>query len=65
MEHEGNIYTNCDWCFWHGHQRIIKGPGRLGRGRISGDYPNDSIIENGQNTEMSPGDLMVWFVFFV
>ena len=23
----------------------------------SGDYPNDSIIENDQNTEKSPGDL--------
>ena len=19
MEHEGDKYTNCDWCFWHGH----------------------------------------------
>ena len=18
MEHEGDNYTNCDWCFWHG-----------------------------------------------
>ena len=24
---------------------------------VSGDYPNDSIIENGQNTVKSPGDL--------
>ena len=24
---------------------------------MSGDHPNDSIIENGQNTEKSPGDL--------
>ena len=23
----------------------------------SGDYPNNNIIENSQNTEMSPGDL--------
>ena len=23
----------------------------------SGDYPNKSIIEDGQNTEKSPGDL--------
>ena len=23
----------------------------------SGDHPNDSIIENGQNTEKSSGDL--------
>ena len=19
MEHEGDNYTNCDWCFWHGN----------------------------------------------
>ena len=24
---------------------------------MSGDHPNYSIIENGQNTEKSPGDL--------
>ena len=32
---------------------MIKGPGGLG----SGDYPNDSFIENGQNTMDSLGDL--------
>ena len=36
---------------------IIKGPGGIGSGRMSGDYPNESIIENGQNTEKCPGDL--------
>ena len=35
----------------------MKGPGIFGRWRPSGDYPNNSIIENGQNTEKSPGDL--------
>ena len=25
---------------------------------MSGDYPNDSIAEDGQNTVTSPGDLM-------
>ena len=25
--------------------------------RMSGDHPNESIIENSQNTEKSPGDL--------
>ena len=29
----------------------MKGPGGLGSWQTSGDYPNDSIIENGQNTE--------------
>ena len=36
---------------------ITKGTGGLGSWRTSGDYPNNSIIENGQNTEKSPGDL--------
>ena len=57
MEHKGDNYTNYDWCFWHGNQRIIKGPGGFGSWRPSGDHPNNSIIENGQNTEKSPGDL--------
>ena len=54
MEHEGDKYTNFDWCFWHGNQRIIKEPGVFGSRRSSGDHPNNSIIENGQNTEKSP-----------
>ena len=29
----------------------------LGSWWMSGDYPNDSIIENSQNTEKSLGDL--------
>ena len=51
MEHEGKIYANCDWCLWHGNKRIITGPGRFGSWRPSGDHLNNSIIENGQNTE--------------
>ena len=35
---------------------IIKRPGRLGSWRTGRDYPNDSIIENGQNPKTSPGD---------
>ena len=58
MEHEGDNYTNLDWCFWYSHQRIIKGTGGLGGRRTSGDHPNYNIIENGQNTENSPGHLM-------
>ena len=57
MEHEGDNYTNREWCFWYSHQRIIKGTGGLGSWRMSGDHPNYSIIENSQNTEKSPGDL--------
>ena len=57
MEHEGDNYTNRDWCFWYSYQRIIKGTERRGRWRPSGNHPNDSIIENGQKTEKSPRDL--------
>ena len=37
--------------------RIIKRTGGLGNKRMSEDYPNYYIIENGQNTKKSPGDL--------
>ena len=62
MEHKGGDYTNRDWCFWYSHQRIIEGTGGLGGRRTSGDYPNYRIIENGQNTEKSPGDLRRLFI---
>ncbi len=42
---------------WHSNKRIIKRPGGLGSWRAGRDYPNDSIVEDGQNTETSPGDL--------
>ena len=58
MEHEGDSYTNRNWYFWFNHQRIIKRTGGIGNRRTIGDHPNDSIIENGQNTEKSPGDLL-------
>ena len=57
MEHENDNYTNRDWCFWYNHQRNIKGTEGLGNKRTSGDHPNYYIIENGENTEKSPGDL--------
>ena len=57
MEHEGNNYTNCDWCFWYSHRRIIKGTGGLENKRTSGYYPIYYIIEDSQNTETSPRDL--------
>ena len=49
--------TNRYWCFWYSNQRIIKGTEELGLRSTSGDHPNYNIIENGQNTEKSPGDL--------
>ena len=36
---------------------MIKRPGGLGNWRTGRDYTNDSISENGQNPETSPGDL--------
>ena len=36
---------------------LLKGTGGLESWRTSRDHPNDSIIENGQNTEKSSGDL--------
>ena len=38
-------------------KRFIKRPGGHVSWRTGRDYPNDSIAENGQNTETSPGDL--------
>ena len=37
---------------------IIKVLGGLGSWRTGRDHPNDSIVEDRQNTEKSPGDLM-------
>ena len=36
---------------------LVKGLRGLGNKRTSGDHPNYSIIEIGQNTEKIPGDL--------
>ena len=57
MEHAGDNYTNCNWCVWNSNSGITKGTRGLGGGRTSGDHPNDSIVENCQNTKKSPGDL--------
>ena len=36
---------------------LLKGQNDMEVWRTSGDHPNDSIIENGQNTEKNPGDM--------
>ena len=33
MEHEGDDYTNRNWCFWYSHPSIIKGTRGLGKKR--------------------------------
>ena len=40
-----------------GTQTIGKRTGGLGNIRTNGDHPNYCIIEIGQNTEKSPGDV--------
>ena len=57
MEHEGDDYTNRDWCIWYSNKMTIKGTGGLRSWRTSRDHPNYSIVENDQNTEKSLGDL--------
>ena len=58
VEHENDNYTNCDWCFCDSNRRIIKRTGGRKNKSRSEDHPNNnSIFENGQNTEKSPRDL--------
>ena len=47
--------TSCNWRARYSHQMISKGTGGLGNKRTSGDHPNYSIVEIGQNTEQSAG----------
>ena len=57
LEHESDVYTNCNWCSWYSHQRINKGTRGLGNKRTRGNHPNYCIIEIGQNIKKSPGDV--------
>ena len=57
MEHESNGDTNCNWGAQNSHQRIDKEIGGLGDKRTSGDHRNHIIVEIGQNTKKSPGNL--------
>ena len=56
MKHGNNGDTSCNWCARYSHQRINKGTGGRENKRMSGDHPNYSIFEIGQNTTKSPGD---------
>ena len=53
--HESDGCTNYNWCSCY--NGLVQGLEDLEKKRTSGDHPNYSIIENGQNTEKSPGDL--------
>ena len=60
VEHESDNYTNCNWCTWYSHQRIDTRPARgLINNRTGGVHSNFFVIEIGQNTEKSPGDLKI------
>ena len=59
MEHESDGDTNCNWSIGNNPQGIGKGTRRPGNKRTSRDHPNYSIFKIGQNTEMSPGDLLI------
>ena len=50
-------YTNYNWSTRNNLQGLWKGTGRVGNWRTDWDHPNYNIIEIGQNTEKSPGDL--------
>ena len=57
VDHESDGDTNCNWDTRYSHQRFGTKTGGLGNKRTSEDHPNYSIIEIGQNTEKSLGDL--------
>ena len=51
------IKSNYNWRARYSHQRTGKGTWRLGNKRTSGDHQNNSIVEIGQNTKKSPGNV--------
>ena len=57
MEHESDGDTNCNWRVRYCHQRIGSGTDGLGNKRTSGHHPNFSIVEIGENSKKSSGDL--------
>ena len=59
MEYVSDGETNYDLQPRYSHQKIGTGNGGLGSKRTFGDHPNYSIVENSQNTEKSPGDLLL------
>ena len=57
MEHDSDCDTNCNWFTRYIYQRISTETGGLEDKRTSGNHQYDSIIEIGQNTKKSTGDL--------
>ena len=56
MECESDGNTNWNKCARYSHGGIDTWAGGLRNERTSGDHPNYSIVEIGQNTEKGPGD---------
>ena len=56
MEHESDDSTNFDWCFGTVIEGILKGLEDLEVADEWRPYKRQ-LIEEGQNTEKSPGDL--------
>ena len=57
VEYESDNYTIYNWCSGYSHQMIGTRTGALSNNGMGGDCRNYSIVEIGQNTEKSPGDL--------
>ena len=57
MENESDGNTNFNWCARYSRQKIGTETRGLEKKKTIGDNPNNSIVEIGQNTEKSPGDL--------
>ena len=57
MKHEGDGGTYYIWRTWHVLERIGTETGGIGNQRKNRDHLDYSIVEIGQNTEKSPGDL--------
>ena len=56
MKHKSDGIINCNRHALYSHQRIGSETEGLGYKRMSGNHPNNSIVEIGQNTEKSPAD---------
>ena len=57
MEHEEDGDPSYNSFVRNNPKRLTKGTGRLRNQRIRGDHPNYCVVEIGQNTEKSSGDL--------
>ena len=40
--------TNCNWCSWYGHKRVVTGTWRLKNNGTSGDNPNYNMLKIDQ-----------------